>query len=117
LSEQVSETASEAEGGFTATGFAVCEKPEKYIQQVAKHWSHKYATSYDEGDGMGVFPFSEHTNAVMTARDNGIAITLTTADRDENVHMRGVIERHIDRFAFREAPLTYTWDEIEDLRQ
>jgi hypothetical protein len=117
LSEQVGETASEAQGGYTATGFAACEKPEKYIQQVAKHWSHKFATSYDEGDGMGVFPFSEHTNAVMTARDNGIAITLTTADAEENVRMRGVIERHIDRFAFREAPLTYTWDEIKDLRQ
>ena len=117
MSEQGEPQMTKAEGGFTATGFAACEKPGKYIQQVAKHWSHKFATSYDEGDGMGVFPFSEHTNAVMTARDNGIAITLTTADAAENVHMRGVIERHIDRFAFREAPLTYTWDEIEDLRQ
>jgi hypothetical protein len=95
----------------TANGFARCEKPERYIQQVVSHWSHKMATSYDAGDGMGVFPFSEHTNAVMTAREGGIGITLTTADHDENVRMRGVIERHIDRFAFREAPLTYEWTE------
>ena len=93
----------------TSTGLAHCEKPERYIQQLVSHWGHKFATSYDEGDGMGLFPFSEHTNAVMTARPEGIGITLTTADRDENVRMRGVIERHIDRFAFREAPLTYEW--------
>ncbi len=23
--------------------------------------------------------------------------------------MRGVVERHLDRFAFREAPLTFDW--------
>ena len=93
----------------TANGFAKCEKPERYIQQVVSHWSHKMATSY--ADGTGTFPFSEHTHAVMVARPGGIAITLTTADKDENAHMRGVIERHIDRFAFREAPLTYEWTE------
>jgi hypothetical protein len=97
--------------GTTATGFAKCEKPERYIQQLVSHWGHKYATSYDEGDGMGVFPFSEHTNCVMTARPGGIGITLTTADAEENLHMRGVVERHIDRFAFREAPLAYEWTE------
>jgi hypothetical protein len=117
LSDQETQPAGDAEGGFTATGFAACEKAERYIQQVAKHWSHKFATTYDEGDGMGVFPFSDLETAVMTARPDGIAITLTTPDRERNEHMRGVIERHIDRFAFREAPLTYKWDEIEDPRQ
>ena len=97
----------------TANGFAKCEKPERYIQQLVSHWGHKYTTSYDAngpgGDGMGVFPFSDTETAVMTARPGGIAITLVTADPERNVHMRGVIERHIDRFAFREAPLTYEW--------
>ncbi|HWK41212.1 MAG TPA: DUF2218 domain-containing protein [Croceibacterium sp.] len=94
-----------------AQGFATCKKPERYIQQLVSHWSHKMATSYDEGDGMGVFPFSDTETAVMTAREGGIAITLTTGDADRNVHMRGVIERHLDRFAFREAPLAYEWTE------
>jgi hypothetical protein len=95
----------------TAQGFAHCEKPERYIQQLVKHWSHKMATSYDEGDGVGAFPFSETENAVMTARPGGIGITLVTGDPERNVHMRGVIEQHIDRFAFREAPLKYEWNE------
>lgn len=92
-----------------AMGFAPCAKPERYIQQLVKHWGHKYATNYDEGDGVGVFPFSEHEIAVMTAQKDGIAIHLTTADQPQNEHMRGVIERHIDRFAFREVPLAYEW--------
>ena len=97
--------------GFVATGIGLCEKPERYIQQLVSHWSHKMATSYDEGDGMGIFPFSDVENAVMTARHDGIAITLTTADQARSAHMRGVIEEHLDRFAFREAPLTYEWKE------
>ena len=92
-----------------AQGFAKCEKPERYIQQLVSHWSHKMATSYDEGDGMGAFPFSETESAVLTARPDGIAITLVTGDRERNEHLRGVLERHLDRFAFREAPLTYEW--------
>ena len=102
---------SQEDAPVTATGFATCAKPERYIQQLVKHWGHKMATSYDEGDGMGVFPFSDLENAVMTARPDGIAITLVTPDHERNVHMRGVIERHIDRFAFREAPLKYEWEE------
>lgn len=100
---------SDNETASTATGFAKCDKPERYIQQLVSHWSHKMATSYDEGDGMGVFPFSDTETAVMTARPDGIAITLTTGDPERNLHLRGVIARHLDRFAFREAPLTYEW--------
>ncbi len=95
----------------TATGFAKCEKPERYIQQLVSHWGHKYATRYDEGDGMGFFPFSDTEKATMTARAGGIEIMLVTGDQDRNIHMRGVIERHLDRFAFREAPLSYEWTE------
>ena len=103
-----------AETASIAQGFAQCEKPERYIQQLVSHWSHKMATSYDDGDGMGVFPFSDTESAVMIARPGGIAITLTTGDHERNVHMRGVIERHIDRFAFREAPLSYEWKEPKE---
>ena len=106
--------ANDEETAFTAHGFAPCEKPERYIQQLVKHWSHKMAATYDEGDGMGAFPFSEVENAVMCARPEGIAITLVTADRERNEHMRGVIERHLDRFAFREAPLSYEWKESKE---
>ena len=103
-----------AEKPATAQGFAKCEKPERYIQQLVKHWNHKMATTYNEGDGMGAFPFSDLESAVMIARPGGIAITLTTAEQDRNEHMRGVIERHLDRFAFREAPLEYEWTDTEE---
>lgn len=95
-----------------AHGFARCEKPDRYLQQLVKHWSHKMDAVWAQP--VATFPFSEVEHAVMTARDDGIAITLTTAEQDRNEHMRGVIERHIDRFAFREAPLDYEWKNAEE---
>ena len=98
-----------AEVASISTGFAPCEKPARYIQQLVSHWSHQMCVTWS-GD-VGAFPFSDVTTAVMQALPNGIGITLTTADHEENVRMRGVLERHLDRFAFREAPLSYEWKE------
>lgn len=92
-----------------ATGFAACEKGSRYVQQLVSHWKHKMDATWD--DGHAEFPFGETTVAAMDTDDGGITITLSTADHDENVRMRGVIERHLDRFAFREAPLAYEWTE------
>lgn len=94
--------------GVTATGHAPCDKGGRYIQQLIKHWSHKFDTSYSEG--RGEVHFSDSNHAGFDAREGGIDITLTTADPEENMRMRNVIEQHLDRFAFREAPLTYRWN-------
>lgn len=101
---------SNTESASIANGLALCEKADRYIQQLAKHWGHKYPSTYDEEAKLGTFAFSDTETAVMAARPEGIAITLVTGDLERNLHMRGVIERHIDRFAFREAPLTYNWN-------
>ena len=95
---------------FTTTTFVRCQKAERYIQQLAKHWSHKMAATYDLKSKSGFFPFSEETKAEMSADEKGIAISLVTADQTANERMQGVIQRHIDRFAFREVPLTYNWE-------
>lgn len=88
-------------------GFAPTASADRYIQQLAKHWGHKFATTYAEG--VGEVPFSETTRAIFTARPDGVAIRLETADAESAGRMRGVIAAHLDRFAFREAPLTFTW--------
>ena len=93
---------------MTRNGFAATASAERYIQQLIKHWSHKMATTY--ADGVGLVPFSDVVNATLTARDDGIAIALVTPTAEDDQRMREVIERHLDRFAFREAPLDYRWE-------
>ena len=96
--------------GVVATGFAPCQQPARYLQQLVKHWGHKMATSWDGEAQLAAFPFSEDDNAVMGAKEGGIAITLITSDDECSGRLRGVIERHLDRFAFREAPLEFSWE-------
>lgn len=91
-----------------SNGFVATQSGDRYVQQLVKHWSHRMATTYT--DGIGRVPFSETTEATLTANDDGIAIALTTPSAEDDVRMREVIENHLNRFAFREVPLDYRWE-------
>lgn len=93
----------------TTTGFAPCEKGDRYLKQLVSHWQHKMPASYE--DSSAAFEFPDGTKVAMQAEATGITITLTAANSQIGAQKRGVIERHIDRFAFREAPLNFTWQE------
>jgi len=95
------------------TGFARCDSPERYVKQLVSHWGHKMPTSYDAVAKAGTFPFSEHESAIVSATDDGMAITLDTGDPSASERLRTVLERHLDRFAFRESPLDYEWRRAE----
>lgn len=78
----------------------------KYVRQLCKHWSHKLETQVDGDTGIVTFP----TAVVrMVADDEGITIAITGANRADVERLTDVVARHIDRFAFREAPLAYDW--------
>lgn len=91
------------------TGHAPCDKGARYVQQLIKHWSHKFDASY--ADGTGDVTFSDTASVRFAVTEDGIDIALTVANAVEAERMSGVIETHLDRFAFREAPLTFHWNE------
>jgi hypothetical protein len=45
----------------------------------------------------------------MSARDNGLEVTVESAAAETVERLKGVVSSHLDRFAFREAPLTFDW--------
>lgn len=78
----------------------------KYVRQLCRHWSHKLETVVNGGRGTVIFPTGV---AKMDADAEGIAIAISGEDRDEVERLTDVVARHIERFAFREAPLHYEW--------
>lgn len=78
----------------------------KYVRQLCKHWSHKLETRVEGDTGTVAFPAAV---ARMAADEEAIAITISGEDRAEVERLTDVVARHIDRFAFREAPLAYEW--------
>jgi len=83
----------------------------RYLQQLAKHWSHKMTVSYSEQEGRIVFP----NGAVVDMRADGdtLDVVLTVPDDGDVARMREVVSSHLDRFAFREGPLTFDWRESD----
>lgn len=78
----------------------------KYVRQLCKHWSHKLEVELDGDTGKVTFPSGV---ATMEADGEGIAVSITGESRDDVERLTDVVAKHIDRFAFREAPLVYEW--------
>ena len=81
----------------------------RYLQQLAKHWSHKMEVSFTVEEGSIAFPNGSHL--VMKADSATLDVLLTVPEGDDVERMREVVASHLDRFAFREAPLTFDWRE------
>ena len=78
----------------------------RYVRQLCKHWSHKLEVEIDGDSGKVTFPSAVTT---MAADGDGISIRISGEDREAVERLTDVVARHIDRFAFREDPLTYDW--------
>jgi hypothetical protein len=78
----------------------------RYLQQLCKHWSHKLEVRL--GDGTGTVRFPDAV-ATMTAGPDALTVTVEAETEETVERMKGVVARHLDRFAFREAPLRFEW--------
>jgi hypothetical protein len=89
---------------------AIAEVPttngSKYLQQLCKHWSHKLEVAFDAAQGTVRFP---EAVATMTAGPQSLLVAIEAEDPAVVERMKGVVSSHLDRFAFREAPLMFDW--------
>ena len=81
----------------------------RYLQQLAKHWSHQMEVSFSEQEGRIEFPNGSLLE--MRADSATLDVVLTVPPGEDPARMREVVSSHLDRFAFREAPLTFDWRE------
>ncbi|MGU3314231.1 DUF2218 domain-containing protein [Sphingomonas sp. M6A6_1c] len=81
----------------------------RYLQQLAKHWSRKMEVSFTAEEGSIAFP--NGSLLAMKADSETLDLVLTVPDSEDDARMREVVASHLDRFAFREAPLTFDWRE------
>ena len=79
----------------------------RYLQQLAKHWSHKMQVSFTAEEGTILFP--DGSKLAMRADSDTLDIVLTVPEDGDVARMQDVVDSHLDRFAFREAPLTFDW--------
>ncbi|MCM8729830.1 DUF2218 domain-containing protein [Hephaestia sp. GCM10023244] len=79
----------------------------RYLQQLAKHWSHKLTVVFTPEEGTIDFP--DGSRLAMRAASASLDLELAVPGSEDVARMREVVEKHLDRFAFREGPLIYDW--------
>jgi len=88
----------------------------KYTVQLGKHWQHNLAVEED-GDVRritflrGARGASWAGDALVTLAPEGCILVcrIEASEAGQRDGLKGALERHVDRFAFREGPLKYTW--------
>jgi hypothetical protein len=78
----------------------------KYMQQLCKHWSHKLEVDLSERRGVVKFPAAV---AAFEPGADALLVTIEGEKSEEVERLKGVVASHLDRFAFREAPLKFHW--------
>lgn len=80
----------------------------KYLQQLCKHWAHKLDVELDEQNHKATVKFDEAV-ASMQCDAATLTVSIETDDAGKLETYQGVVASHLDRFAFREAPLPFDW--------
>lgn len=78
----------------------------RYLQQLCKHWSHKYEVSFDAAQGRIVLPFGATD---LAADATTLTVTIALIEGGDAERAMRVVAEHLNRFAFREGELVFDW--------
>jgi uncharacterized protein len=82
----------------------------KYLQQLCKHWSHKFAVEFTPEQGR--IPFPDGRSCELAAADAALTIRVTAADPATLDRTKIVVIDHLKRFAFRENLDDIGWKDL-----
>lgn len=74
------------------------EHADRYLQQLCKHWSHRFAVEFDATRGTVQF---DGARCVFEAEPRRLSLSLESDDREALPRLRDVVTEHLKRFAFR----------------
>ena len=101
---------------FTTSAVVPTARASRYLQQLCKHWAHNPAVIFTPEHGTITFPKdvrgADHPgDAIVTfdARDAALDVRIDATSAEQRDNLKEVVTRHLDRFAFREAPLAFDW--------
>ncbi len=101
---------------FSSTAIVPTASASRYLQQLCKHWAHNLTVEFTPERGTVVFPRegrggSHPGEGLVTfdAVDQALSVRIDASSAAQLEGLKGAVARHLDRFAFREAPLPFDW--------
>lgn len=83
----------------------------RYLQQLCKHWSHKFTVDFTAERGM--IDFGDGRACALSAAGDALTLRATVPEDGDAARFEGVIADHVRRFAFRED-LAFDWHRLGD---
>jgi uncharacterized protein len=100
----------------SATALVPTANASKYLQQLCKHWEHNLQVEFTPENGTVIFPKdargANHPGdavATFNVAEAGLEVRIDASSDEQLEGLKGAVARHLDRFAFREAPLAFDW--------
>ena len=90
-----------------STSAIATEAASSYIGKLCRHFRHKIETEYTPTTGLATFPFG---TCDMTATPTELIFEITANDVESVEKIKGVLERHLVKFAYKEQ-LTVEWQD------
>jgi hypothetical protein len=101
---------------LAATASVPTTSASRYLQQLCKHWAHNLDVTFDAEEGRILFPkntrglsFPGDGSVTLRAHENELEILVGASAPEQLEGLKGAVASHLDRFAFREAPLAFDW--------
>ena len=95
---------------FTSEATVPTKSASRYLQQLCKHWSHKFAVEFNPQHG--TIPFDASRACILDAADDHLTIRIEVADAATLERMQDVVADHLKRFAFREDIGDMRWTPV-----
>jgi hypothetical protein len=80
----------------------------RYLQQLCKHWSHRFAVEFTPERGR--IPFDDNRVCTLDASETDLALRIEAADEATLDRTEAVVIEHLKRFAFREELGEVKWE-------
>jgi uncharacterized protein len=90
----------------------------RYLQQLCKHWAHNLVVEFDSTQGRVTFPKDARGAEwpgdgvfTMAAGADTLTCRIEATSAGQLEGLKGAVERHLNRFAFREGELVFDWQD------
>lgn len=100
----------------SATASVPTAHASRYLQQLCKHWQHNLEVAFDASRGTIVFPrdargaaWAGDATVTLVAMPDALECRIDASEPAQRDGLKDALARHLDRFAFREAPLAFDW--------
>lgn len=83
------------------------QEASRYLQQLCKHWSHKFEVQFTPQEGR--VPFSAESVCLLQAAPDALGVRIEAPGAAEAARLGDVVFRHLERFSFRDPLPAPSW--------